>query len=46
MWNIVTKNSPGSCCNASWVTKVDFSAPFGHIVGQVGRGALQRDTVI
>ena len=26
-WYIVTKNSPGSCCDAFGVTEADFSAP-------------------
>ena len=51
MSNIVTKNSPGSCCDASGVTEADFSAPnwaYCWSVSKklVGHGALQRDIVI
>ena len=43
--------SSGSCCDASWITEVDFSAPnwaycWTDERKSVGCGALQRDIVI
>ena len=48
MWNIVTMNSPGSCCDSSGAMEADFSASnwaycWSDLRKLVERSALQRD---